>query len=166
MSKLPFYFSKILQVCKGMLCMRRLREVGGRERFRQRWRAGCGGAQAVTVDRVVLRWQDTGSDCSPSSPSTPSTMWRSVPRWLPSSHLQPGPFLPGGPQSRQKHTQKNNMQGPQRQLRRRRVANTKPGGRKSPAAPLLTRFLTLLTVSASRWMRPFDVKAGQSHCGQ
>lgn len=72
----------------------------------------CLAGQAVTVDSVVQWWQDTGSDCSLSSPSTPSTMLRSVSRCLPSSHLQPGPFLPGGPQSRQKHTLKNNTQRP------------------------------------------------------
>lgn len=60
------------------------------------------GGQALTVDSMVLWWQDTGSDCSLSSPSSSSTMWHSVPK--PSSHLQSGPFLPVGPQSQQKHT--------------------------------------------------------------
>lgn len=109
---------------------------------------------------------------------------------LPSSHLQPGPFLPGGPQSRQKHTHKNNTQchrgtqshSPGRgetapvHLAGRGVANMKLDKVEKQKArghkrSLFTFFLLLLpapsaslTISAHRWLKPFDVNAGQLHC--
>jgi len=97
-----------------------------------------------------------------------------------SSHLQPGPFLPGGPQSRQKHTRKNNTQG------HRGTHSHRPGREKCTDTPCETRsskyetgqgrktdrhsaqtpFIlplpapsALLTITAHRWLRPFDVNA-------
>ena len=101
-----------------------------------------------------------------------------------------GPFLPGGPQSRQKHTHKNNTWGLRgthsHSLGRETCTHTpretrigkyetrqgrKTDSRGAQTLSLFTFFLlpllapsACLTISAHRWLQPFEVNAGQLQC--